>query len=118
MSKKLFFFNGDTGTSMRIFDTYNVFKRMFSIVFIVENETTHRKFSFLCTWCGNTCKYSIREAGWKIKAAAEERRLPGECKAKQSARKYVCPGCGRVIRATKEVNVICGDCEMKFEEAE
>lgn len=33
-----------------------------------------------------------------------------------SSRKYVCPHCGLIIRATKEVNVICGDCGVEFEE--
>ena len=33
-----------------------------------------------------------------------------------SSRKYVCPGCGTIIRATKEVRVMCTDCELKFEE--
>lgn len=36
-------------------------------------------------------------------------------KSKQSSRKYVCPGYGAIIRATKEVYVICGDCEIPFE---
>ena len=48
----------------------------------------------------------------------KELKFSGSSKTKQSTRKYVCPGCGCIIRATKEVNVICGDCEMKFEEAE
>lgn len=34
----------------------------------------------------------------------------------QSSRKYVCPGCGCIIRATKEVHVSCIDCDMEFEE--
>lgn len=42
--------------------------------------------------------------------------LKGNSKSKQSSRKYVCPGCGAIIRATKEVFVICGDCELTFEE--
>lgn len=29
---------------------------------------------------------------------------------KSSSRKYVCPMCGAIIRATKEVKVVCGDC--------
>lgn len=29
--------------------------------------------------------------------------------------KYVCPECGAIIRATKEVNVVCGDCDVPFE---
>lgn len=44
--------------------------------------------------------------------------LGGKSKTKQSTRKYVCPVCGCIIRATKEVNVICGDCGVNFEEAE
>lgn len=31
-------------------------------------------------------------------------------KARSSTRKYVCPVCGQSIRATKTVNLICGDC--------
>lgn len=41
---------------------------------------------------------------------------PGAAKTKQSSRKYVCPMCGCIIRATKEVHVICGDCNVEFEE--
>lgn len=33
-----------------------------------------------------------------------------------SSRKYVCPQCGTIIRATKEVRVICSDCNIEFEE--
>lgn len=36
---------------------------------------------------------------------------------KSSTRKYVCPKCGQSIRATKAVNVICGDCMEKMVEA-
>ena len=32
-----------------------------------------------------------------------------------SSRKYVCPCCGMIIRATKEVWVICGDCGVELE---
>lgn len=35
---------------------------------------------------------------------------------KQSSRKYVCPGCGCIIRATKEVHVMCMECNLEFEE--
>ena len=35
-----------------------------------------------------------------------------------SSRKYVCPCCGTIIRATKEVHVLCGECEVAFEEQE
>lgn len=35
-------------------------------------------------------------------------------KKKQSMRKYICPICETIIRATKEVNVICGDCNVQM----
>lgn len=35
-------------------------------------------------------------------------------KPKQSMRKYVCPACGTIIRATKDVNVKCADCDEIF----
>ena len=37
-------------------------------------------------------------------------------KSKSSSRKYICPECKTIIRATKEVNVYCGDCDAKFKE--
>ena len=33
-------------------------------------------------------------------------------KTKSNSRKYVCPCCGMIVRATKEVNVKCGDCDQ------
>lgn len=36
-------------------------------------------------------------------------------KKRRHTRKYVCPICGAIIRATRDVNVICGDCEVPFE---
>ena len=38
-------------------------------------------------------------------------------KAKSSTRKYVCPCCGQSVRATKVVNIICGDCNEQMEQA-
>lgn len=35
---------------------------------------------------------------------------------KSSMRKYVCPVCGTIIRATKEVHVMCFECGEMFEE--
>ncbi|MBQ7323166.1 MAG: SprT-like domain-containing protein [Clostridia bacterium] len=33
-----------------------------------------------------------------------------------SVRKYVCPDCEASVRATKAVNVLCGDCNQKMQE--
>ena len=34
-----------------------------------------------------------------------------------STRKLVCPKCGQSVRATKEVNILCGDCLLPMLEA-
>ena len=33
---------------------------------------------------------------------------------RSSTRKYICPGCKMSVRATREVNLICGDCMVKM----
>ncbi len=35
-----------------------------------------------------------------------------------SSRKYICPCCGTIVRATKEVRITCSDCDVEFIEAE
>ncbi|MFI3166511.1 MAG: SprT-like domain-containing protein [Bacillota bacterium] len=35
-------------------------------------------------------------------------------KKKSSTRKYMCPNCGQSVRATKEVNILCGNCNVKM----
>ena len=37
-------------------------------------------------------------------------------KRPSSTRKLVCPCCGQSVRATKTVNILCGDCMVKMEE--
>jgi len=41
----------------------------------------------------------------------------GGKKSKNRSIKYVCPECGTIIRATREVSVICADCDEPFEAA-
>lgn len=41
----------------------------------------------------------------------------GRQTSKNRSIKYVCPECGTIIRATREVNVVCGDCGVPFERA-
>lgn len=36
---------------------------------------------------------------------------------KSSTRKYICPKCGQSVRATKAVNIICGDCQEVMTQA-
>lgn len=39
----------------------------------------------------------------------------GRQTSKNRSIKYVCPKCGAIIRATRQVNVVCGDCNVPFE---
>lgn len=41
-------------------------------------------------------------------------RVPGT--SKSNSRRWVCPGCGAIVRSTKTVNLICGDCLTHFVE--
>ena len=41
----------------------------------------------------------------------------GRSTSKNRSIKYVCPHCGAIIRATRQVNVVCGDCDVPFEQA-
>lgn len=46
-------------------------------------------------------------------------RLPvmkGQTMKTSSTRKYICPICGQSVRATKQVNIICADCDAPMQE--
>jgi rubrerythrin len=51
----------------------------------------------------------INKEAFKIARAAEQ-KAEGK---KTNVRKYVCPECGQIIRATKQVNVLCGICSTE-----
>ena len=42
---------------------------------------------------------------------------PTVTKKKGNSIKWICPCCGNIVRSTKELNIICGDCNIKFERA-
>lgn len=44
----------------------------------------------------------------------EDGQESGQANAKQSTRKYACPSCHTIIRATRSVNVHCVDCDFDF----
>lgn len=57
------------------------------------------------------------EANTSIKEICIRKKAvePKEKKKKPSStRKYICPMCGNSVRATKELNLICGDCMAKM----
>ncbi|MCG8514578.1 MAG: SprT-like domain-containing protein [Halanaerobiales bacterium] len=71
-------------------------------------------------WCitrlaDGTLKYvkSLNEQGFKI---YRSRAAKSKTSSSSSSKKYVCPQCRTIIRATKEVKVVCGNCDIEFKE--
>jgi len=77
----------------------------------------------------NLIEYAITKGWTEIIINRETRGLPirigatgtaqgtgaeGGEKRPSSTRKYVCPSCGASVRATKSVNIICGDCMVSM----
>jgi hypothetical protein len=60
------------------------------------------KLQRMQTYRDGTPKTTVTGADGKAKTTT---------RTKQSSRKYVCPDCGVSVRATKEVNIKCGDCD-------
>jgi rubrerythrin len=80
----------------------------------------HAKYGWTVTTLAPEAEAWIREILGEDKINAS--RLPVEGTTKGGSKKsinrsikYVCPCCGTIIRATREVNVICGDCGEAFE---
>lgn len=60
------------------------------------------------------CEF-VKERGWeRINLARNTTAEKGKGKS-SSTRKYTCPCCGQSVRATKAVNIICGDCMQTME---
>lgn len=57
---------------------------------------------------------SIKDDSFKL---FREKQMKVSMASKSSSRKYVCPSCGLIIRATKVVRVICAECDCELEEA-
>lgn len=70
------------------------------------------------------CLTSLTEASKEFIASLDGvsfrlyRDEPASSRGKQSYRKYVCPKCGTIVRATKAVNIVCGDCSMFLREGD
>lgn len=59
--------------------------------------------------------YSGRAGG--IGGNAGSGGLAGIPPKKSSTRKYICPRCGSSVRATRAVNILCGDCMARMQPA-
>lgn len=78
----------------------------------------HHKYGWTITTLNNESKQFIEQlndTGFQIYRDSAAKIKTKEASA-QSSRKYVCPCCGLIVRATKEVHVQCMECEMELEE--
>lgn len=57
-------------------------------------------------------------AGFGTGKAGDSGTPPKPAPKKSNSIKWVCPKCGAIVRSTKVVNIICGDCLAPFERAE
>ena len=76
----------------------------------MEDFTASRKTAFQIKIKGNDDDDDGEETTTTVKGG-------GRSISKNRSIKYVCPKCGAIIRATKQVNVVCGDCDVPFERA-
>lgn len=79
----------------------------------------HQKYGWTVTTLAPEAEAWVKAAlGDEVINASRQPEGTGKEKGKKSKNrsiKYVCPECGAIIRATKEVNVVCGDCDVSFE---
>ncbi len=61
-------------------------------------------------------EHSPRDDEISSRGEEGEPKKDKEKSKKKSSRKYVCPKCGTIVRATKEVNIKCADCDTVFVE--
>lgn len=60
-----------------------------------------------------------RNEGWRDPGNATPGTDSEKPRTKRSStRKYICPQCGNSVRATKEINLLCGDCMLRMEPEE
>lgn len=106
---------------------------------VTRSGTYHNKaFKSMAEKCGLSVEHDER-IGWSITKLMPETvalidtfgldaeafqisrmEFGGGAKKKTSSRKYICPCCNTTVRASKVVNIICGDCEepMVVEESD
>lgn len=67
---------------------------------------------------GGLYGWTGKPAGGAKTGSGDGTSTAGKEKSRQSSRKYVCPTCGMIIRATKAVRVMCMDCMEQMEEVQ
>lgn len=75
----------------------------------------HEKYGWSTTKLQDSTKEFIDSLGVIDFGLHRQKQVKVEGTSKKtSSRKYICPECGMIVRATKVVNVICGDCNAEL----
>lgn len=72
----------------------------FILQYGIEEIKIHRQSSYYPTFGGNS--------GNKSKGTTAKPKGSNSIK-------WTCPCCGAIVRSTRELNIVCGDCNVKFE---
>lgn len=49
------------------------------------------------------------------KGAEDDQKPTTDTNKRNNSRRYQCPCCKNIVRATKDLNIICGDCNVEYE---
>lgn len=99
-----------------------------------QGQYHNKRFKTIADFCGLTCKYNGLtgwvdyrnkefdnlcklyefKKTWKNRYTKNEDILGKKSINGNNSRKYVCPCCGTIIRATRPVEVICKACKKQF----
>ena len=82
------------------------------------NIDQHEKYGWTITSLNDDAKEfisSMDEEGFTLSRTKMSKVEKAKGSKKSSSRKYMCPDCGVIVRATKEVRIICKDCDIELE---
>lgn len=83
-----------------------------------EEKADYKKVGFARVALNDDVKDEVYEALGQLKEALvlyRDKRGNGKnVKKKSGVIKYMCPCCGNSVRATKEVNILCSDCDERM----
>jgi len=63
----------------------------------------------------NTLLANMKKNGFQLYRSPMNKTVSSKSSRKSSSRKYICPSCEQSIRATKVINIICGECNEQME---
>jgi len=125
--------NGISGVSANGFYHNRAFKRDAEEIFHLKIDKHPRYGWTLTSATDDTIQFCIdygfddilthRDTGFSISTGGGAAKTgnggdgvnPPKVKKPSNSRRYVCPCCGAIVRSTRPVNIVCGDCNVPFD---